>query len=56
VIKRPVVVPIASAEYPTPAQRPQNSVLSSGKLIRRFGVLPAWDAALLSCLESGVES
>jgi dTDP-4-dehydrorhamnose reductase len=45
--RRPVVKPIASSEYPVPAQRPQNSVLSNARLQERFGIaLPAWEAAL----------
>jgi len=43
----PIVHPIPAAEYPTPAQRPLNSVLSNDKLQARFGLsLAAWDAAL----------
>lgn len=43
----PQVVPIPTAEYPTTARRPLNSVLSCEKLARTFGVrLPAWEAAL----------
>lgn len=43
----PAVKPIASSDYPTPAKRPENSVLSNARLKERFGVaLPAWDAAL----------
>lgn len=45
--KRPVVAPIPSAQYPTPAKRPTNSVLDNGKLLRQFGVsLPHWREAL----------
>lgn len=45
--KLPRVLPIASSEYPTPAQRPQNSVLSCEKLFARFGVqLPSWEQSL----------
>jgi len=47
---KPVVTPIATADYPLPARRPANSVLSSEKFIRMFGSLPAWDEALTSCL------
>lgn len=45
------VRPIKTAEYPTPAQRPANSLLSNDKLYRDFGIrLPSWDAALDLCL------
>jgi dTDP-4-dehydrorhamnose reductase len=43
----PVVTGIPDTEYPTPAKRPKNSVLSSAKLLARFGVsLPQWEEAL----------
>ena len=35
--RRPRVVPIATADYPTPARRPANSVLDSGRFARIFG-------------------
>lgn len=42
---------ITTAEYPTPAQRPANSVLSSEKLQHTFGIaLPAWSQSLALCL------
>jgi dTDP-4-dehydrorhamnose reductase len=45
--KRPEVVPIPGAQFPTPARRPTNSVMDNGKLLRRFGVaLPHWREAL----------
>jgi dTDP-4-dehydrorhamnose reductase len=45
--KAPQVTPIASSEYPTPAKRPSNSVLSCHKLEARFGLnLPEWETAL----------
>ena len=45
--KVPAVTPITSAEYPTPAKRPRNSVLSNAKLDACFGVrLASWEAAL----------
>lgn len=41
------VTGIPSSEYPTPAKRPVNSVLSNAKLKAVFGVeLPAWQAEL----------
>lgn len=39
----PRVLPIATAEYPTPARRPAYSVLDTAKLHRDFGIAPpAW--------------
>jgi dTDP-4-dehydrorhamnose reductase len=46
------VEPIASADYPTPAQRPANSQLDCGKLERTFGLrLPAWQDGVAQCVE-----
>jgi dTDP-4-dehydrorhamnose reductase len=43
----PEVAPIPGSQYPTPAQRPANSVMDNGKLLREFGVaLPDWQSAL----------
>jgi len=36
----PTVLPIASASYPTPAQRPAYSILDTSRLIASFGVMP----------------
>lgn len=45
--KKPAVSPIKTSEYPTPAKRPLNSVLSNEKLQQRFGVrLASWQSAL----------
>jgi dTDP-4-dehydrorhamnose reductase len=45
--KTPAVNPIPSSAYPTPARRPQNSVLSNEKTRVRFGVrLAPWESAL----------
>jgi dTDP-4-dehydrorhamnose reductase len=45
-------VPIASSEYPLPARRPRNSVLSNAKLNTRIGIaLPDWSSALELCLQ-----
>ena len=44
------VTPIGSADYPTPAKRPANSVMNSNKLIERFCAIPEWEQALSLCL------
>lgn len=45
--KIPEVKPIATSQYPTPAKRPHNSVLSNEKLRERFGIeLVTWESAL----------
>jgi dTDP-4-dehydrorhamnose reductase len=45
----PRVIPVTTAEYPTPAQRPAYSVLSNSLLHQSFGVrLPDWPAQLHS--------
>lgn len=52
--KRPRVVPITTADYPTPAARPAWSVLDTGSLRRRWAVsLPGWREALVSTLGGG---
>ncbi|MGA2909207.1 MAG: dTDP-4-dehydrorhamnose reductase [Terracidiphilus sp.] len=46
-VKEPELIPIGAKDYPTPAARPRNSVLSNAKLNSRFGVqLPSWQSAL----------
>ena len=45
------VLPISSAEYPTPARRPANSLLDSEKLRARFCSLPDWKTAFRLCTE-----
>jgi dTDP-4-dehydrorhamnose reductase len=45
--RRPRVEAIPSSEYPMPAKRPCNSVLSNARLRERLGVeLPDWETAL----------
>lgn len=47
------LIPIPTADYPTPARRPANSRLDNGKLERTFGVrLPDWREALELCLQT----
>ena len=46
------VIPITTAEYPTPARRPAYSVLSSARLRSTFGFeLPDWRSQLIQVLE-----
>lgn len=46
------VEPIASADYPTPAQRPANSQLDCSKLERTFRMrLPAWQVGVADCVQ-----
>jgi dTDP-4-dehydrorhamnose reductase len=52
-LRTPLLIPIASAEYPTAARRPANSRLDCSKLARLYGVkLPSWREALPICLEA----
>jgi dTDP-4-dehydrorhamnose reductase len=47
---RPRVVPITTAEYPTPARRPASAVLATGKFEDAFGIaLPDWREMLEAC-------
>lgn len=47
----PHLVPIPSSDYPTPAARPTNSVLSNDKFAQTFGFrLPGWEQQLDSVL------
>jgi dTDP-4-dehydrorhamnose reductase len=51
-VPRPRVVPITTAEYPTPAKRPAYAVLSTAKFERNFGFsLPPWRESLARCLD-----
>jgi dTDP-4-dehydrorhamnose reductase len=46
------ILPIPATDYPTPAQRPANSVLDNSKILADFGVqLPDWQVSLEQCLE-----
>ncbi len=47
------IIPIRTAEYPTPARRPLNSRLDCNKLAKRYGViLPPWQQGLSACMEA----
>lgn len=47
------LVPIASSDYPTPAERPKNSQLDCGKLAREFDCrLPEWKASLAAVMRA----
>lgn len=49
--KVPRLIPITTADYPTPARRPANSVLDCSKVITEFGIrLRPWRVALRECL------
>ncbi|HQT26837.1 MAG TPA: sugar nucleotide-binding protein, partial [Burkholderiales bacterium] len=49
--KKPRLVPIPTEDYPLPAVRPKNSILSNEKLKSTFGIaLPDWNSCLDQCL------
>jgi dTDP-4-dehydrorhamnose reductase len=49
--KNPILNAITSEQYVSAAKRPLNSVLSSAKLTKAFGLqLPTWQSGLESCL------
>jgi dTDP-4-dehydrorhamnose reductase len=51
-LRSPVLTPIGSADYPTPARRPANSRLNCAKLAGVHGIeLPSWRDSLGICLE-----
>jgi dTDP-4-dehydrorhamnose reductase len=49
--RKPKLRPITTAEYPTPAKRPSNSMLNTDKFRHTFGDLPAWDNAIQTCMQ-----
>jgi len=49
IAKKPRLKPILAQNYPVPAKRPANSVLSSQRLIDTFCGLPQWQQALALC-------
>jgi dTDP-4-dehydrorhamnose reductase len=53
---RPRVLPITTAEYPTPARRPAYGALATRRFEQTFGfALPPWRDALARCLAAPVE-
>jgi dTDP-4-dehydrorhamnose reductase len=51
ITKKPRLTPIKTEEYPLPARRPVNSVLSCQRMMDTFCGLPTWDKALELCQE-----
>ena len=50
--RRPQLAAITTAEYPTPARRPANSVLDCGRIFRTYGIeAPDWRADLSVVLD-----
>ena len=48
------LLPIATADYPTPARRPAYGVLATSRFESTFGfALPSWREALADCVASG---
>ena len=46
------LIPITTSDYPLPARRPANSVLSTDRVQRTFGIRPSdWQAQLRACFE-----
>ncbi|MEK7435939.1 MAG: dTDP-4-dehydrorhamnose reductase, partial [Pseudomonadota bacterium] len=49
----PALKPIKTEQYPLPAQRPRNSLLSNAKIQSTFGlVMPGWESSLADCMSS----
>jgi dTDP-4-dehydrorhamnose reductase len=48
--RKPSIIPVKTAEYPTPALRPRNSILANDRIRATFGLrLPDWREALALC-------
>ncbi|HUA54794.1 MAG TPA: dTDP-4-dehydrorhamnose reductase [Candidatus Sulfotelmatobacter sp.] len=55
--KVPTLSAITTADYPTPARRPANSVLATDKLARVYGIAPCdWPAALDRVLDALIDA
>ena len=51
------MLPIATAEYPTPARRPAYSVLDTARLRAEFGIVPpAWRDGLRATVRELAEA
>ena len=45
------VNPIATKQYPTPAQRPKNTLMNKEKIVKTFSInIPNWKAPLNACI------
>ena len=54
-LKAKHVVAITTDEYPTPAKRPRNSVLSNAKIQAAFGIaLPDWRSQLRLAMQDAI--
>jgi dTDP-4-dehydrorhamnose reductase len=52
-LKAPGLEAITTADHPTPARRPANSVLDNSKFERAFGLrLPPWQESLVRCIDA----
>lgn len=53
---RPQVEPITTDQYPTPAQRPMNSILDCGKIAAELGIsAPPWQTSLVPVVRELLE-
>jgi dTDP-4-dehydrorhamnose reductase len=53
----PALLPITTADYPTPARRPANSQLATGKITRDFGIVPrTWQQAVDDILAARLDT
>jgi dTDP-4-dehydrorhamnose reductase len=52
-LRRPVVEPIVTADWPTPARRPPDSRLDCTRLHDRFGLsLPPWQESVARTVDA----